>query len=447
MLLWDKGKKTNDFIACFTVGNDFFLDQKLAGYDCIASIAHAATLQKAGILSKREFKKLKAELKKIILLWKKQKFAVLPKQEDCHTAIEEHLTKKLGELGKKIHAGRSRNDQCIAMLRLYSKQKIFELEKESLELCGQIVSFAEKNEFVAMPGYTHSRKAMASSIGLWALSNSEALLDSIKLLEATIEIIDQCPLGAAAGFGSILNLDRKFTAKILGFKKPQKNVLYVQSSRGKFEAAIISALCQIMLDLNKVANDLIVFSMEEFGFFELPEEICTGSSIMPQKKNPDVLELIRAKSKKTQAALQLVLSISSSTNNSYNRDLQLTKVPLMESLEEAIDSVKAMQIVFKKIKANKQKCLLACSKEIFSADIALQSAIKGMPFRTAYKQVSASIQSLPQTETIQNIKSKKSIGMPGNLGIKKTKKEIIAMKKSIGKKQVLFFKAIKKLCQ
>ena len=219
MKLWEKGTKVNKFSEQFTVGNDYLLDQKLVKYDCIASIAHAAALQKAGILSAEESKKLKKELLEIVSLSEEGKFEILQAQEDCHTAIENHLTKKLGGLGKKIHTARSRNDQVITAIRLYSKQQLLLLEKEIIALCKQILKFAKKNEFIAIPGYTHTRKAMPSSLGLWAGSFIESLMDSVKTLEMAYELNNQCPAGSAAGYGTPLFLDRDLIAKLLGVQQ------------------------------------------------------------------------------------------------------------------------------------------------------------------------------------------------------------------------------------
>jgi len=442
MTLWNKGKKADEFISGFTVGNDYLLDQKMVKHDAIATIAHAATLQKAGILSEQELSKLKVALKEIISLLEKGNFIVKPEQEDSHTAIEEHLTQKLGNLGKKIHAGRSRNDQVIAMTRLYSKEKMLEAEQQLLELCKQILVLAEKHEFTPMPGYTHTRKAMPSSVGLWASSFAEQLLDSLKLLEAAFALNNQCPLGAAAGFGSALPLDRAFTAKLLGFDKVQNNVFSTQHSRGKIEAAIVSALSQIMLDLAKASQDMIMFSMPELGFFSLPGEVCTGSSIMPQKHNPDVLELVRAKSKKVNSMLFQLLSISAGVGSSYHRDLQLTKRPLIDSLDETIACLKAMQIVFAKLKVNKENCTKACTSEIFAADKANEMVLKGVPFREAYQKVASQLDSLEPTGHVSHLKSKKMHGAPGSLGLANLKRDIEGASKNALSKEKVFSNAM-----
>lgn len=445
MKLWEKGVEVDKFIEAFTVGNDYALDQKLVKFDCLGSIAHAFALEKAGILSQKELQKIKSELKNIVSLWDKGLFIVQVKQEDCHTAIENHLTENLGDLGKKIHTARSRNDQVLAMTRLYSKEKILEVQQETIQLAKQLLSFAQQHEFVPMPGYTHTCKAMPSSVGLWSGSFAEALLDSLALLESAYALNDQSPLGAAAGFGTSIELDRSLTAKLLGFSKVQNNTLYVQSSRGKIEAAVISALSQVMLDLAKLSQDLILFSTPEFGFFELPPKICTGSSIMPQKQNPDVLELIRAKSKKVQANLFQTLSIASSIGSSYHRDLQLTKQPLIDSFEETIGSVKAMQIVFSNLKVNQQKCKDACSPELFAADAALEMVKQGKPFREAYKEIAANLGKLPEKDPLKAIKEKKIQGATGNLKLGNLNSLLLDKEKEAASKAAKFKETMGKL--
>ena len=352
--LWQKDYKLNEEIEKFTVGNDFLLDKNLIKYDVYGSIAHAIMLNKIGILTKDELKKLKKTLIEILKLSQKNKFEIKQEDEDVHTAIENYLTKKLGDLGKKIHTARSRNDQVLVDLRLYTKEKLLEAQKLALELAGALVYSAEKYKNAPMPGYTHSRKAMPSSVGLYFASFAESLIDELEILEEAYEINDQCPLGSGAGYGLPLNVDRQITADLLGFEKVQNNVIYVQNSRGKFESFAVFALSAVMNDLARISNDLIMFSMEEFGFFKLPDEFCTGSSIMPQKKNPDVLELIRAKSAKVDSNLYLIKSIIIKLPTGYNRDLQLTKEPLMESFDITLSSLRIFSTVIKNLQVNEE---------------------------------------------------------------------------------------------
>jgi len=329
----------------------------------LASIVHAKMLGKLGILNEQEVSKLEQELNNIIELDKKGEFKILNEQEDCHTAIENFLVKNLGDLGKKIHTARSRNDQVLATLRLYYKDRLRNCIKLIEKLTHSISVFVKKYSDIKFPGYTHTRKAMPSSIGLWGNSFIDAMNDNLKVIQLTLEIIDQSPLGTGAGYGVPIKIDRKYTAELLGFKKVQDNPIYTQNSRGKFESTMLHAMTLIMFDLNKIVSDLILFSLPEFGYFELPHEFCTGSSIMPQKKNPDVLEknpdvleLIRSKYHVLVSYEFQVKNISSNLISGYHRDIQLTKEPTMRGLEITEDCLSIMSLIFTKLKVNKENC-------------------------------------------------------------------------------------------
>ena len=300
--LWEKGCKVDFLIEEFTVGKDYLLDKALVKADIAGSMAHAQMLAKIGILKKGELEELKTALKEVLKLDREGKFAINPEDEDVHTAVENYLTKKLGDTGKKIHTARSRNDQVLVDLRLYTKEKLLHLEDELLLLATALLELAEKNKDIPMPGRTHTQLAMASSVGLWAGAYAESLLDDLKLIEQAYELSDQCPLGSAASYGVSLPIDRQMTSDLLGFAKVQNNVLYANNSRGKVEGIVLSALSQVMADLSKMASDLILFTIPELDYFDLPDELCTGSSLMPNKKNPDMLELVRAKSNSVFAA-------------------------------------------------------------------------------------------------------------------------------------------------
>ena len=312
----------------------------------------------------------------------------MKEQEDCHTAIENFLVNNLGDLGKKIHTARSRNDQVLTALRLYYKDNLGDCKKLINELIQTITEFVNQNGDINFPGYTHTRKAMPSSIGLWGNSFIDAMQDNLKVIELTLEIIDQSPLGTGAGYGVPLKIDRNYTAELLGFKKVQKNPIYTQNSRGKFESSILHVLTLIMFDLNKIASDLILFSLQEFGYFELPEEFCTGSSIMPQKKNPDVLELVRSKYNVVVSYEFQVKNIISNLISGYHRDIQLTKEPTMKGLEITEECLAIMNLIFTKLKVNKENCLKALTEEIYATEQVYKLVEKRIPFREAYKMIS-----------------------------------------------------------
>jgi len=388
MKLWQKKYELDKQIEAFTVSNDYLLDQKLVKYDCLGSIAHAKMLNKIGILSKTECDKLVMALYEIITINGNNAFIIKQEDEDCHTAIENYLIKKLGDCGKKIHTARSRNDQILTALRLYYKDEIKTITQLINELIKTLNSLKGKHGNVALPGYTHMTKAMPSSIGLWAESFIESMKDNKTLLTYIAKLADQSPLGTGAGYGLPIEVDRELTKKLLGFNKIQNNPIYVQNSRGKFESSILHALSQIMFDLNKISSDIMLFSMPEFGYFELPSELSTGSSIMPHKKNPDVLEIVRANYHQIIAFEFEVKNIISNLVSGYNRDLQLTKKPMINGFEVTKATLSIMIKVLGQIKINKSKCKNAMTKELYTTDKAYKLVKKGIPFRDAYKKIS-----------------------------------------------------------
>ncbi|MEA3514249.1 MAG: argininosuccinate lyase [Nanoarchaeota archaeon] len=392
MKLWKKNYELDKEIEKFTVGNDYLLDNKLVEYDCIASIAHAKMLKKIGILSGNELDKLIKGLNKIILLHKKGSFMIKPEDEDCHTAIENYLTQKYGNAGKKIHSLRSRNDQVLTALRLYEKNEISEIKKLLGNLKSALSNTADKGKQIHIPGYTHMQKAMPMTIKTWLGCFADSIDDNLKLLDCAYELIDKSPLGSAAGFGiPVFKIDQKMTSELMGFSGYIENPVYAQMSRGKFESIIMNILTQIMHDLNKLSTDLIMFSMSEFGFFSLPDKFCTGSSIMPQKKNPDVLELIRAKYHVVLGDEFKIKSITSNLISGYNRDIQMTKEPLFNSIDTTKNCLKMMCLVLHGLKINKDKCKQACTKEIYATEMAYKLVKKGIPFRDAYKKIAEQI--------------------------------------------------------
>ena len=388
MKLWKKDYELDKEIELFTVGNDYILDNKLIPFDCIASIAHAKMLRKVGVLSAVEEKNLIGGLNEIMNLQKNGKFVLKIEDEDCHTAIENFLTQKYGDIGKKIHTARSRNDQVLTALRLYEKDG-FNKIRELLNNC-QIALKATIKKYgkIPIPGYTHMRKAMPSSIGMWLGSYLESLEDNLLLLNSIHRLIDQSPLGSAAGFGvPVFKVDREFTAKELKFSRVMKNPMYAQLSRGKFEASIIGLMSSVMCDLNKLSTDLMLFSMSEFGYISLPKEFCTGSSIMPQKKNPDVLELIRAKYYVVLGEEFKVKSMIGNLPSGYNRDSQLTKEPLINSIEITKSCLKMMALVLSRLKINEENCSKAMTPELYATEEAYRLVKKGVPFREAYRKI------------------------------------------------------------
>lgn len=419
--LWDKGYTIDSLLEDFTTGIDYILDKKLLSADCIASIAHAKMLSAVKIISAGDFEKLHHALAEILALNSEGKFPIAKEDEDCHTAIENYLVKKLGDAGKRVHTGRSRNDQVLTALRIFGRSKLLVIAEAALSLTESLIAMAEKYKNVPMAGRTHMQIAMPSSVGLWAASFAEEILDCLKLLEAVYHINNQCPLGSAAAFGVPLPLDRKMTADLLGFEKVQNNVLYCSNSRGKIESMILDALEQFALTISKMAQELIIYSMPEFGYFTIPDKLCTGSSIMPQKKNPDGLELLRAKASSLGACSVQVKNIIRSLPAGYNRDFQETKEPFMKGLDLALDSLKIMELTIENTSVNRSALKKGFVPEIYATDAALELVSGGMSFRDAYIEAAANLDKLGERDPEAVILTRKSEGTTGNLNIEAAK--------------------------
>lgn len=392
MKLWNKGEKLNTLIEKFTVGNDPELDLYLAEFDVLGTLAHIIMLESIKLINKKELSQLKGELKKIYRQIKESKFHIEENIEDVHSQIELMLTKKLGDLGKKIHAGRSRNDQVLVDIKLYIRSKIKIIVENCRLLFDVLIKQSEKHKNVLLPGYTHLQVAMPSSFGLWFGAYAEALTDDLQLLLAAYKINNQNPLGSGAGYGSSFPLKRQLTTNLLGFDLMSYNVVYAQMGRGKTEKITATAIAGIAATLSKLATDICLYTSQNFNFIALPDEFVTGSSIMPHKKNPDVFELLRAKCNKLQSLHNEISYITNNLPSGYFRDFQIIKeslFPAFECLENCL-SVAAYAIDKLEIKRN----ILDDEKYkyIFSVEEVNKEVIKGIPFRDAYARVSKNIQ-------------------------------------------------------
>ncbi len=388
MKIWDKGIDVSSNVISFTVGDDWQLDMNLVKYDCIASKAHAKMLHKIDLISLDEFEKLSIGLDEIIGKVETGEFIINIEDEDCHTAIENYLIAKIGDAGKKIHTGRSRNDQVLTALRLYEKDSLINIIKVIHIFKDTLTALSKNYVGIPMPGYTHMRKAMPSSVSMWLDSFVESLFDDIEVFNNVLSLIDKSPLGTAAGFGvPVFHIDRDLTCKELGFKGNIENPMYAQITRGKFEGNIINSCSQLLLTLNKLATDLILFSMGEFGFIKLPKNQCTGSSIMPQKINPDVLELVRAKYHEVIGEEFKVKSAIGNLMSGYNRDVQLTKGSVMKSCDCAFECVVIMNEFVKGVEVCSESCKQAMSDELFATEEVNVMVASGKSFRDAYKNV------------------------------------------------------------
>ncbi len=388
--IWDRkgGVTINKAVEDYTVGVDYLLDLELLPYDIQGTVAHAKMLHKIKILNAKELETLLTGLNKILSLYKAGQFKIDKSQEDSHTAIEAYLTENYGDVSKKIHTGRSRNDQSLTMTRLFSKEKLSEIKKEVKSLINTLAKQIKKQGKIKMPGYTHMQKAMPSSVGMWLGSYHDSLKDDLILIEAVMKVIDQNPLGSAAGYGeNTLGLDRKLTTKELDFKRVQENPMYCALSRGKFENLALQAVSNAMFDLGKIASDLLLFTTKEFNFFTLPDSFKTGSSIMPQKKNYDVLELIRGNVAIFNGYQSQIEGVIKNLPAGYNRDFQLTKEPYLKGIKLSLDTLAVMALVVKNIKAKKKNLENACTPELYATDEALKLVKAGKSFREAYQEV------------------------------------------------------------
>jgi argininosuccinate lyase len=433
--LWQKGYSLNEQVERFEAAQNSALDARLIRHDVWGSLAHAAMLQKIGILSEEEYLTLHKALCSILELEAEGAFTIQPSDEDVHTSVENYLSVQAGSAGKKIHTARSRNDQVLLDMRLYSKEHLYSVSKRLLALCRTLLKFAETHANVPMPGYTHMQRAMLSSVGLWAASFAEALLDDEQLLSAAYTLADQSPLGSAAGYGVPIPIDRQFVADQLGFSRVQNNVIYAQNSRGKIEAAIVQALAQIMLDLSKLAQDTLLFTTVEYGFFQISQEICTGSSIMPQKRNLGVMELVRGRTQTMLALQQQILGIVTGLPSGYNMDYQETKRPFMEALDLVEESLSICELVIGNIKVNTERTVAACTFELFAADRAYELAANAnLPFRDAYRIVGAEVtaqldRGLPfpvesQEQLVTRLQARSHLGGAGNLGLEQSQQRL-----------------------
>ena len=393
MKLWDKGTSVNKLIENFTVGKDREMDLHLAKFDVLGSIAHAKMLQSIGLLTKSELTELQTELVSIYQMIEKGDFLIEPGVEDVHSQVELMLTRKLGDTGKKIHSGRSRNDQVLLDLKLFTRAEIQKLVEAVCELFDKLLTKAIMNRDYLMPGYTHLQVAMPSSFGLWFSAYAESLVDDLVLLQAAWKITNQNPLGSAAGYGSSFPLDRQMTTDLLGFESMNYNVIYAQMGRGKMEKTVAFALSSIAATISKFAFDVCLFMSQNFGFVSLPDELTTGSSIMPHKKNPDVFELVRSHCNKIQAIPYQISLMTNNLPSGYFRDLQILKEVFLPSFQELLDCISIAGFAIDRMTVNTNLLADDRYKYVFSVEDVNKLVMQGVPFRDAYKQVGNQINS------------------------------------------------------
>jgi len=392
MKLWEKNFEVNKEIERFTVGRDREMDLYLAKYDVLGSMAHITMLESIGLLEKDELSQLLAELKDIYQLAERGEFVIEEGVEDVHSQVEMLLTRKLGDMGKKIHSGRSRNDQVLVDLKLFTRHELKEIADEVKTLFDELIQKSNQYKDVLMPGYTHLQIAMPSSFGLWFGAYAESLTDDMLFLQAAYKLTNRNPLGSAAGYGSSFPLNRTMTTELLGFDSMDYNVVYAQMGRGKMERNVGFAIATIAGTLAKLAFDACLFNSQNFSFVKLPKECTTGSSIMPHKKNPDVFELIRAKSNKLQSLPQQVTLIMNNLPCGYFRDLQIIKEVFLPAFDELKDCLRMTAYIINKIEVNEHILDNPMYDPMFSVEEVNRLAANGMPFRDAYKKVGLDIE-------------------------------------------------------
>lgn len=391
--LWNKGVSATQIVEDFTVGNDRELDLKLAKYDVLGSKAHIAMLAKVGLLAKDEEQILQKELDNILGQIEEGSFVMEDEAEDIHSQIEILLTRKLGAIGKKIHSGRSRNDQVLVDLKLYMRDELDSLAEEVLVLFEQYQKLSELHKEVLLPGYTHAQVAMPSSFGLWFGAYAETLADDMVMIRAARKVVDQNPLGSAAGYGSSFPLDRKMTTRLLGFEDLHYNVIAAQMSRSKAEKAVAAAIAAVSSTLNKFAADCCMYMCTNFRFISFPDSLTTGSSIMPHKKNPDVWEMVRAKTNRLQSVQNEIALLTTNQPHGYHRDYQLLKDILFPAFELMHSCLRMTSYMLEHIKVNEH--ILEQDDRydpMFTVEVVNNKVVSGVPFRDAYKEVGIAVQ-------------------------------------------------------
>ncbi len=433
----------------FTAGRDCELDLELVEADCHGSAAHAVMLSRMPVrppvLTPAAARRIVRELGAIARRAAAGRFRITAEDQDVHLAVERALTRRLGDLGRRIHTGRSRNDQVAVDLRLWGKRQLLGAIAEAAELAEALIAFGRRQARVPMVGRTHQQPAMPSSVGLWAAAHAEGLLDDLVLLVDALELNDQCPLGAAAGYGVPLPLDRQLVSDLLGFSRPTHTALYAIHARGKIEAVILAAFGQTMLTLSRLAQDLILYSMPEFGYFSLPRAFGTGSSIMPQKNNPDVLELVRAKCARVLADQFAVLEILRAAPGGYNRDAQETKEPFIEGVRTARSTLRVLRPLVAAIAVHPDRLRAAFTPDVFAADRALELVAGGVPFRDAYRRVKETLGELAGRDPDTAVARKTHLGAPAGVDFDRLRDRARAAARVAAAERRAFDRAIERL--
>jgi argininosuccinate lyase len=434
-LTWaEEGRATDTEIQSFLAGDDVILDRELFVFDIRATKAHARGLGRIGILTNAEVASMSTELDALDRDFRRGAFVLDARYEDGHSAIEAHLTAKLGETGKRVHTGRSRNDQVQVALRLYLRDRLDAVAQTCASIADAMIARADVDGAVPMPGYTHMQRAVPSNVGLWLGAFAEAFVDDATFAVGTRDWLASCPLGTSAGYGVNLPLDREGVARDLGFARLQLNPMYVQNSRGKFELAALGAVAQALLDVRRFAWDLSLFTSAEFGFVGLPSAYVTGSSLMPNKKNPDVVELLRAAAATVIGAQMEVVS-ALSLPSGYHRDLQVTKPPLLRAMRQGTAALSLVARIVRDLTLNSARMREAITKEMFATDRATEMARAGTPFRDAYRAVANDLGSLTGDDALASLAARVSPGATADLRLDEMRSRLVTVRALLARKE------------
>jgi argininosuccinate lyase len=446
--LWSPAAAPDAAMLAYTSGDDRAWDARLLRWDVLGSLGHVEGLRASRLLSEPEYTRLRAGLRAALAEVSAGRFRVAGRHEDIHTAVEEWLTRRLPGLGERLHTGRSRNDQVACDLRLYLKHELLALHAAALALADALLAFAARHRAVLWPGYTHQRRAMPSSIALWAGAYAEGVLDTAESLGALWPLVDRSPLGTAAGYGVPLPLKREVTARALGFAALDHNVASVQAGRGKLEAAALFWCTQLGHELARLSQDVILFSAEEYGYLVLPAELATGSSIMPHKRNPDLFELTRGRAAALEGDLVAVLQVKGKLAGGYQRDFQLLKEPLMRGLERTGAMLLVMAHAIPRLGVDRARCAAGLQGGALATDEVMRRVEEGRPFRTAYREVAAALaagETFPPPSPAKLVARRSSTGGLGNLGLGQVRARLRRARAWQSRERSRFDRAIRQL--
>ncbi len=446
--LWSPGAHLDDLMMQYTVGEDRLIDQRLLRWDVLGSLGHIEGLHHSGLLSPTDWRRLRAGLRAALKAIDHDALTVGDQHEDGHSAIEDWVTQRLGTVGERVHTGRSRNDQVACAIRLYAKDSLLRRQRLALDLASALIAFAGKYRKAVWPGYTHLRRAMPSSAGVWASALAEGILTTAESVSGLWDRLDRSPLGTGAGYGVPLPLARESAMKALGFRGLDHSVGSTQLSRGKLEAAIVFWCSDLAHDLSRLASDVILFSAVEYGLLELPAELATGSSIMPHKRNPDLFELTRARAAEVDGHLMTVLQLKSKLTGGYHRDFQLLKDPLFRALDRTGEMLVMMAHAVPRLRVDVARAKNSLASDVVSTDEVMRRVEAGTPFRTAYREVAAEIVqgvSFPVPTVSDILRRRQSTGGAGNLALGTLRKRVTTVTRWNRREQTRFDRALHRL--